>query len=113
MSARDARRGPAQVLLPAVGLVLGALGILVAPAGRRPLAVVLVIAGLALGLGLAARLPARAEPPTLMGRLNDVAFAAVLGVAAFVVAAAVRPYGSLACGLVGGLVAGRGLLRRP
>src|SRR6266545_236092 len=99
----------------AAALVVGMLAVAAAvvlvfqPAGARGPAALLFLAGLAVGALLAARLPAPRGGRTVMERLNDVAFAAVLTFVSLLVGLALRPWLAVVPGLLCGVLGGRAL----
>jgi hypothetical protein len=109
MAAGTGRGRPiAAVLIAAmVAAVAGAVLLAFQPAGARGLAAVLFVAGLAGGVVLAGRLPAPRQGPTLMERLNDIAFAVVVTFVSVLVGLAWRPWLAVVPGLVCGVVAAR------
>jgi hypothetical protein len=87
--------------------VAGAVVLAFQPADARGLAALLFIGGLAAGVVLAGRLPAPRPGPTVMERLNDIAFAAVVAIVSVLIGLAVRPWLAVVPGLVCGVVAAR------
>jgi hypothetical protein len=111
MAAGAGRRRPvaAGLIAAMVAAVAGTVVLAFQPAGARGLAAVLFVAGLAAGVVLAARLPAPRQDPTLMERLNDIAFAIVVTFVSVLVGLAWRPWLAVVPGLVCGVVAARAL----
>jgi membrane associated rhomboid family serine protease len=94
-------------------LVLAALGVLLTPGSRRGLAAVMALLGLLAGVAAAGLLPSRRGQRTPVERLNDGAFVVVLAVVSLLLGITARPWTMALPGLVGGLLAGRVLRRRP
>ena len=111
MAAGAERGRPIAAALIAAMLVAVAGAVLLAfqPADARGLAAGLFVAGLAGGVVLAGRLPAPRQNPTLMERLNDIAFAVVVTFVSVLVGLAWRPWLAAVPGLVCGVVAARAL----
>ncbi|HEY2958572.1 MAG TPA: hypothetical protein VGM21_10260 [Actinomycetota bacterium] len=110
--AMGARRGrPIAVALVAgmLATVAGAVVLVFQPAGARGAAALLFLAGLAAGGLVAAQLPAPRAARTVMERLNDVAFAAVLAFVSLLVGLALRPWLAVVPGLLCGILGGRAL----
>src|SRR6266511_5198554 len=78
MGARRGRPIAAALVAGMLAAVAGAVVLVFQPAGAQGPAALLFLAGLAVGALLATRLPAPRATRTVMERLNDVAFAAVL-----------------------------------
>jgi hypothetical protein len=108
MSVARARPGGA-ILAVLLALTVGSVAVALQPAGRRGLAVGVFLVGLLAGLGAASRLPRRRGQRTVMERLNDSAFGAVLLIGSLIVAAALRPWLVALPALLTGLLAGRSL----
>jgi hypothetical protein len=87
--------------------VAGVVVLAFQPADARGLAALLFLAGLAAGPVLAGRLPAPRPGPTVMERLNDIAFAAVVAFVSVLVGLALRPWLAVVPGLVCGVLATR------
>ena len=96
-----------------IALLLVGLTLLLEPASRRPAAALLLAAGLAVGVGVAVRLPASARLHTPMERLNDAAFLVVVAAVALIVVRLARPWTAALPGLVGGVLIGLTLRPRP
>jgi hypothetical protein len=96
-----------------VALLLVGLTLLLEPASRRPAAALLLAAGLAVGVGVAVRLPASARLHTPMERLNDAAFLVVVAAVALIAVRLARPWTAALPGLVGGVLIGLALRARP
>jgi hypothetical protein len=111
MAAGAGRGRPIAVALIAAMLAAVAATVLLAfqPAGARGLAALLFVAGVAAGVVLAGRLPAPRQGPTLMERLNDIAFAVVVTFVSVLVGLAWRPWLAVVPGLICGVVAARAL----
>jgi hypothetical protein len=110
--AMGVRRGPPIAAALVVGMlatVAGAVVLAFQPAGARGAAALLFLAGLAVGALVAARLPAPRRGRTVMERLNDVAFAAVLAFVSVLVGLALRPWLAVVPGLLCGILGGRAL----
>src|SRR4029453_6959565 len=75
-----------------VAVALGGLTLLLEPPSWRPLAAVLLAAGLAVGVVAAMRLPASGRSHTAMERLNDGAFLVVVAVVALIAVRLARPW---------------------
>src|SRR6266511_3255034 len=100
MGARRGRPIAAALVAGMLAAVAGAVVLVFQPAGAQGPAALLFLAGLAVGALLATRLPAPRATRTVMERLNDVAFAAVLAFVSLLVGLALRP--GLLCGVLGG-----------
>jgi hypothetical protein len=96
-----------------IALLLAGLTLLLEPASWRPLAAVLLAAGLAVGVVIAVRRPASGRQRTAMERLNDAAFLVVVAVVALIAVRLARPWTAALPGLVGGVVLGLTLRPRP
>ena len=96
-----------------IALLLVGLTLLLEPASRRPAAALLLAAGLAVGVGVAVRLPASARLHTPMERLNDAAFLVVVAAVALIAVRLARPWTAALPGLVGGALIGLTLRPRP
>jgi cobalamin synthase len=94
-----------------VAVALAGLTLLLEPPSWRPLAAVLLAAGLAVGVVAAMRLPASGRSHTAMERLNDGAFLVVVAVVALIAVRLARPWTAALPGLVGGVLLG--LTLRP
>jgi hypothetical protein len=97
----------------ALALLLAGLALLLEPEGRRGAAVVLLAAGLAVGVVAAVRFPVPSRRRTAMERLNDAAFLVVLGAVALIAVRLARPWTAALPGLLGGVVIGRALRPPP
>lgn len=102
----------ATLVVAMLAAVAGAVVLVFQPAGARGPAALLFLAGLAAGALLAGRLPAPRAGRTVMERLNDVAFAAVLTFVSLIVGLALRPWLALVPGLLCGVL-GALALRAP
>ena len=96
-----------------LALLLAGLTLLLEPASRRAAAVVLLAAGLAVGVVIALRLPAAGRLRTPMERLNDAAFLTVVAAVALIAVRLARPWTAALPGLVGGVLIGWSLRPRP
>jgi hypothetical protein len=97
----------------ALALLLAGLALLLEPEGRRGAAVVLLAAGLAVGVVAAVRFPVPSRRRTAMERLNDAAFLVVLGGVALIAVRLARPWTAALPGLLGGVLIGRALRPPP
>jgi hypothetical protein len=97
----------------ALALLLAVLALLLEPEGRRGAAVVLLAAGLAVGVVAAVRFPVPSRRRTAMERLNDAAFLVVLGGVALIAVRLARPWTAALPGLLGGVLIGRALRPPP
>jgi phosphatidylserine synthase len=97
----------------ALALLLAGLALLLEPEGRRGAAVVLLAAGLAVGVVAAVRFPVPSRRRTAMERLNDAAFLVVLGAVALMAVRLARPWTAALPGLLGGVLIGRALRPPP
>jgi hypothetical protein len=109
MGMRRGRPIAAALLAAMLSAVACAVVLVFQPAGAQGPAVLLFLAGLAAGALLAARLPAPRAGRTVMERLNDVAFAAVLTFVSVLVGLALRPWLAVVPGLLCGVLGGRAL----
>jgi hypothetical protein len=112
MGAERGRPIAAALVVGMLAAVAAAVVLVFQPAGARAAAALLFLGGLAVGALLAAWLPAPRGPRTVMERLNDVAFAAVLVFVSLLVGLALRPWLAVVPGLLCGLLGGRAL-RQP
>ena len=96
-----------------IALLLGGLTLLLEPASRRAAAAVLLVAGLAVGVVVALRLPPSGRLRTPMERLNDAAFVVVVAAVALIAVRLARPWTAALPGLVGGILIGSSLRPRP
>jgi hypothetical protein len=96
-----------------IALLLVGLTLLLEPASRRAAAMVLLAAGLIVGVLVALRLPASARLRTPMERLNDAAFLVVVSAVALIAVRLARPWTAALPGLVGGVLIGLTLRHRP
>jgi len=96
-----------------IAVVLAGLTLLLEPPSWRPLAAVLLAAGLAVGVVAAMRLPASGRPHTVMERLNDGAFLVVVAGVALIAVRLARPWTAALPGLVGGVLIGLTLRPSP
>jgi hypothetical protein len=97
----------------ALALLLAGLALLLEPAGRRGAAALLLVAGLAVGVVVAVRIPVPGRWRTPMERLNDAAFVVVLGAVALIAVRLARPWTAALPGLLGGVLIGRALRPPP
>lgn len=109
MGARRGRPIAAALVAGMLAVVAGAVVLVFQPAGAQGPAALLFLAGLAVGALLATRLPAPRATRTVMERLNDVAFAAVLAFVSLLVGLALRPWLAVVPGLLCGVLGGRAL----
>ncbi|HEX6676463.1 MAG TPA: hypothetical protein VF486_15740 [Actinomycetes bacterium] len=112
MGAGQGRPIAAALVVGMLAAVAAAVVLVFQPAGARAAAALLFLGGLAAGALLAARLPAPRGSRTVMERLNDAAFAAVLAFVSLLVGLALRPWLAVVPGLLCGLLGGRAL-RQP
>jgi hypothetical protein len=96
-----------------VAVALAGLTLLLEPPSWRPLAAVLLAAGLAVGVVAAMRLPASGRSHTAMERLNDGAFLVVVAAVALIAVRLARPWTAALPGLVGGVLLGLTLRPSP
>ena len=96
-----------------IALLLVGLTLLLEPASRRPAAALLLAAGLAVGVGVAVRLPASARLHTPMERLHAAAVLVVVAAVALIAVRLARPWTAALPGLVGGVLIGLTLRPRP
>jgi hypothetical protein len=96
-----------------IALVLVGLTLLLEPASWRPVAAVLLAAGLVVGALVAMRRPPSARLRTPMERLNDAAFLVVVAIVALIAVRLARPWTAALPGLVGGALLGLTLRPRP
>jgi hypothetical protein len=96
-------------------LVLAALGVLLAAGSHLGLAALMALLGLLVGFALASSglLPARRPRRTPIERLNDGAFAVVIGAASLLLGITARPWTAVLPGLVGGFLGGMFLRQAP
>ena len=113
MGARRGRPIAAALVAGMLAAVAGAVVLVFQPAGAKGPAALLFLAGLAVGALLATRLPAPQATRTVMERLNDVAFAAVLAFVSLLVGLALRPWLAVVPGLLCGVIGGRALRGEP
>ncbi|HKP99055.1 MAG TPA: hypothetical protein VJ735_01880 [Actinomycetes bacterium] len=96
-----------------IALVLVGLTLLLEPASWRPVAAVVLAAGLVVGALVAMRRPPSARLRTPMERLNDAAFLVVVAIVALIAVRLARPWSAALPGLVGGALLGLTLRPRP
>ena len=96
-------------------LVLAALGVLLAAGSHLGLAALMALLGVVAGFALASSglLPARRPRRTPIERLNDGAFAVVLGAVSLLLGITARPWTAALPGLVGGVLGGMFLRQAP
>jgi hypothetical protein len=96
-------------------LVLAALGVLLSAGSNLGLAVLMALLGVVAGfaLGSSSLLPARRPRRTPIERLNDGAFAVVLGAVSLLLGITARPWTAALPGLVGGVLSGVFLRQAP
>jgi hypothetical protein len=82
-----------------IALVLVGLALLLEPASWRPVAAVLLAAGLVVGAVVAMRRPPSARLRTPMERLNDAAFLVVVAIVALIAVRLARPWTAALLGL--------------
>ena len=109
MGARRGRPIAAALIAGMLATVAGAVVLVFQPAGARGPAALLFLAGLVAGAVAAARLPPPRADRTVMERLNDLAFAAVLAFVSLLVGLALRPWLAVVPGLLCGILGGRAL----
>lgn len=97
------------------GVLLAAVGALLAAGSDLAMAALLALVGLVAGYALVAAgiVPARRRRHSVVERLNDGAFVVVVVGGSLLLAITARPWTALVPGLAGGVLAGLALRPRP